>query len=514
MYVLVLDVFWWRLDMAEKVLCSGNKDFVWSINHASGMVVVTRSNDDESTPWAYPEEAILQVVNPEISNAFWDIDDYYVQLASTHEQPSAIWLPVASSYDQSMYTENYFTYVSDLHDMSVAEAGALLDCNDLSSGQLVTLDSGETVDLSLVYLRFFVNNGSIRSCDDIKWQVCAEFKSTAIRSICPERCGCDSPPRHFLAFSGFNQGETAGCPHRCKVSAAGKNEILYSMSNYSESTDAPGHPGRYACTDIDEAEFTFQGDCVDTDQFVLAMDSAAKTCRTAACSSDYDDSDFSANDMCCECGGGLRHNLADSFLCVEGELVDECKNMNVAAFYYTLYVRGLVDYLANRGEYHSQIERLVNGAFKPFLRMEAAQVDPFLEWMWHGNVSISLADGNWDLMPGLPHPRGLKGCEYLASFEIKALLGFDVCDGSGYGSLRMLCPETCGCRSSQYIVDIEEGAELQDPILKKGVLSLYNSDRSALHHCPASCVMPHPSVTGSKAYEGYEVAITAETATG
>jgi len=176
--------------------------------------------------------------------------------------------------------------------------------------------------------------------------------------------------------------------------------------------------------------------------------------------------------------------------------------MNITAFFYTLYVRGLVEYLENRAEYQENVERLVRGGFQTYLHINSSQIDPFIQWMWDGNVSLSLADGNWDLMPGLPHPRGLRGCEYLASFEIKALLGFDVCDGSEYGSLRMLCPETCGCRSSQFIVETEEGAELQE-------LLLYNSERSDLHHCPAACVLPHPTVTGSQAYHNYDIS-TAE----
>ncbi|CAK0856630.1 unnamed protein product [Prorocentrum cordatum] len=149
LYFVKLESFWWRLDTAKKVLCSGNQDFVWAINQASGMVHVTRSNDDLVTAWAYHEQAIFQVVAPEIGNEFWNIDDDLVRLANAGEA-QAVWEPRARTYSEAVFDTAYVNYLSAIHDFTVSDAGAILDCNDLSSGQTVQLNANESVDVSLI----------------------------------------------------------------------------------------------------------------------------------------------------------------------------------------------------------------------------------------------------------------------------------------------------------------------------------------------------------------------------
>jgi len=286
--------------------------------------------------------------------------------------------------------------------------------------------------------------------------------------------------------------------------AAAVNEILYSGSDYSysQSNDAANISGIFSCTDVDEADFTFYGDCSSADQDTNSTNSVGQTCVTAACSSDYDDADFSADAMCCRCGGGLRYSRIDSVSCVE-QLVDECMyDLPQTAFFYTVYVRGMVDYLVQKAEYRLNVAALVRSEWEEFLQIADSQVEPFVEWMLDGNFALSLADGNWNLMPGVPHPRQLTGCEYLASFEITFLLGFDICDDSEYGSLKMFCPETCGCRSAQYEIQSEDGEE--DILLNmEGTSLIYSYDRGALRNCPAACVLPHPQVTGASEHSDY-----------
>jgi len=57
----------------------------------------------------------------------------------------------------------------------------------------------------------------------------------------------------------------------------------------------------------------------------------------------------------------------------------------------------------------------------------------------------TILSGSWELMPGIPHPRNLTGCSYLASYELIILLGRDLCDASDFRSIKNICPQTCRC---------------------------------------------------------------------
>merc|ERR1711879_173145 len=67
---------------------------------------------------------------------------------------------------------------------------------------------------------------------------------------------------------------------------------------------------------------------------------------------------------------------------------------------------------------------------------------------WPGGLSASLVNGSWTLgHRTMSHPRGLTGCEYLASYELSAIMGFDLCNPKVVTSIRTICPVSCGCRT-------------------------------------------------------------------
>jgi hypothetical protein len=75
----------------------------------------------------------------------------------------------------------------------------------------------------------------------------------------------------------------------------------------------------------------------------------------------------------------------------------------------------------------------------------------------HTEVFWSLIDGSfvnrtsqgiWKLAPGVPHPRLLTGCEFWASWEVVALMGVDFCQTGAFRSLRIVCPVSCKCKST------------------------------------------------------------------
>merc|ERR1711894_375470 len=58
----------------------------------------------------------------------------------------------------------------------------------------------------------------------------------------------------------------------------------------------------------------------------------------------------------------------------------------------------------------------------------------------------ALANLNFTIMEGTPHPRGYEYCDFLTSYEIRYLLSIDLClEGDSYTSLRLICPSSCEC---------------------------------------------------------------------
>merc|ERR1711920_795145 len=57
----------------------------------------------------------------------------------------------------------------------------------------------------------------------------------------------------------------------------------------------------------------------------------------------------------------------------------------------------------------------------------------------------SVLAGRWEFYPGMPHPRGLSGCNFWTSWEVTSLLGIDFCSEASFRSLRYFCPVSCHC---------------------------------------------------------------------
>jgi len=58
----------------------------------------------------------------------------------------------------------------------------------------------------------------------------------------------------------------------------------------------------------------------------------------------------------------------------------------------------------------------------------------------------SLAKKNFLLADGIPHPRNLTGCPFLASSEVQTLLQIHFCaTDSTFSTLRVVCPISCSC---------------------------------------------------------------------
>merc|ERR1712157_605768 len=131
------------------------------------------------------------------------------------------------------------------------------------------------------------------------------------------------------------------------------------------------------------------------------------------------------------------------------------------------------------------------------LGSQAYRSDALVEWVTSGNMARSLLDGEWNLMPGMPHPRGLTGCEYLTSFEFNALLNSDLCESERHSSIKFLCPLSCGCSISQYkFIFTPNSSEYEN--LGENQYT-YTNSRTDLRECPSACVLVQPRISGENA---------------
>merc|ERR1712217_848614 len=69
----------------------------------------------------------------------------------------------------------------------------------------------------------------------------------------------------------------------------------------------------------------------------------------------------------------------------------------------------------------------------------------FAEAFLNGTIRREYAKFQWTLGLGIPHPRGLRGCDFITSYEVTALKGFSFCDVGLFRSIRFTCPRSCGC---------------------------------------------------------------------
>mmetsp|Transcript_102104 Transcript_102104/g.285066 ORF Transcript_102104/g.285066 Transcript_102104/m.285066 type:complete len:223 (+) Transcript_102104:1-669(+) len=207
--------------------------------------------------------------------------------------------------------------------------------------------------------------------------------------------------------------------------------------------------------------------------------------------------------MCCACGGGVVSNR-DSVSCLLN-LTDDCANMNLRAFWFLLYIKGLFQHLLSNQFFSISVESIVNHVSK-IIGEGPSQNSSLVAWVTSGRMAESLLNGKWEFMPDMRHPRDLKGCDFLTSYEFKALLNVDVCSSESYSSLKFLCPVSCGCASSMFENNFSDPPFFEDwgsmPPDRRKVLQFTN-DRTNMGECPSECVLPHPLISGDSAWSSF-----------
>jgi len=208
-----------RLEQARDILCSGEKDFVYTLNPANGMVLATRSSTEDE--WSSIECTVLLLAHPELRLEHgWELPEAarracgnldFERLKELKDESNAELRPAwAEGLDEegAEYNSGEFDYVRRIAAGDVGQSVGALLCEDM-------VRAGRTDQRYLAALRDAVQDQSIYTCTELADR-CWERSMGRLRSLCPVTCEC-----HYWGFtaSGFYSVPSGGCPTQCKTYA-------------------------------------------------------------------------------------------------------------------------------------------------------------------------------------------------------------------------------------------------------------------------------------------------------
>uniref|UniRef100_A0A7S1QYD6 Uncharacterized protein n=1 Tax=Alexandrium catenella TaxID=2925 RepID=A0A7S1QYD6_ALECA len=366
-YYTSIHPFYWRMNQAYDILCSGERDFVYVVNGATGLVEVTRSFSEAPDGWAPQELAILQVAKPTLNRGpGFKLDSKLIETVR-NGAPRAVFqmgmedtrnmlhgMKMAANGSTKMDAPNItqlspaMWHLLDLRQTfaeTINENVEGLVCADMSFSTVKS-----TADINMEDV-----SGGYRNCSQVKYK-CDWWNMTSLRALCPVTCGCRDladPAASFFAAGNY------GCPAKCE------RDVVMVKQRKSPIPSVR--------------------DCVDTLPASFVDDPALRKYITIAMEQ------------------LLSHT--STLMTVHTALVDDGSSVGIPR--------------ARSGD-----------AFKSII---------------DGRFLAAVLRGQWDLVPGYPHPRGLQGCRFWTSWEVRFLLGIDFCTIDKFRSLRPYCPKSCGC---------------------------------------------------------------------
>eukprot|EP00928_Gymnodinium_smaydae_P032048 TRINITY_DN23324_c0_g2_i1.p1 TRINITY_DN23324_c0_g2~~TRINITY_DN23324_c0_g2_i1.p1 ORF type:complete len:1265 (-),score=241.32 TRINITY_DN23324_c0_g2_i1:304-4029(-) len=294
----------------------------------------------------------------------------------------------------------------------------------------------------------------------LAYDFCSGFEMFSLRYMCPEACGC---------------GTAEGCPTPCtwkhppqRPCADNSNGLLPREAMELTLSSIVGNPdikhceqipfeSLYLCNKMENrllreicplrcgchspvgyhVGFFGSGDwgCPD------ACD-ALRSARTR-----FD----SENNNALEKTRGCDDVSASSLLPFDEKAYNEINPMNFdftdISLWFTPYIDGLFSYLFRDLQSFTQVVHRNVQLLGEFGILPSSTVGPLIQWILSGNIKDTILSGTWELMPGFPHPFAKTGCEYMTSWLIQWMFGFDACGSAGaeYRTLRYYCPDSCGC---------------------------------------------------------------------
>lgn len=113
------------------------------------------------------------------------------------------------------------------------------------------------------------------------------------------------------------------------------------------------------------------------------------------------------------------------------------------------FIGGIFDYNAkvDHGSYRRYLETGLP-RFGEYLNIAPELYSDYTEAMFNETTKEEFQEFKWTIGLGIPHPRGLVGCEFWTSWEVTAILGLNLCDVGNFRSIRGVCATSCGCQLS------------------------------------------------------------------
>lgn len=383
--------------MASEILCGGVRDFVYAENAATGMLHVARSSVDASA-WTERELAVLQVARPKLEDKYgWGIDPEVVRISQGGDEfavPTTGWEVTTQSFDAvTEATDDAYGVLLSLQSFQTGDVSSVMSCSDLS------FDTPSVQN----YLSERFGMPDLDGCQDERLlPFCSQRNMTFLRALCPERCGCS----YDLVFghqTGLFNSVDYGCPSACNAYwQLHKDSTAQESGQWSlfmhVSADALD-----VIPDLSSRSSYSEG---YPEEYVQFYDWVARYFRGVG-------EVMVARPLEWQRLFGIVHSLATG----------EYENKFCLDYPYYYY-------------YYDDSE---------FEGCEGLTVTEYVDYAMAGGVATSLLDGQWKLHPDVPHPRGLKGCQFLTSWEVSGILGMDLCSVGQFTSIRSLCPNECSC---------------------------------------------------------------------
>eukprot|EP00927_Polykrikos_kofoidii_P015377 TRINITY_DN1681_c1_g1_i1.p1 TRINITY_DN1681_c1_g1~~TRINITY_DN1681_c1_g1_i1.p1 ORF type:complete len:207 (+),score=5.24 TRINITY_DN1681_c1_g1_i1:59-622(+) len=112
-----------------------------------------------------------------------------------------------------------------------------------------------------------------------------------------------------------------------------------------------------------------------------------------------------------------------------------------------LYFDGLLEYVNVNSAKATSVRMSIKNYGSVVLGFgKKASAEQVADYFLSGGLVNDTFNQRWNIYDGIPHPRNLTGCRFWTSWEIRWLLGFDICAEDGrFRSIRFACPESCWC---------------------------------------------------------------------
>jgi len=364
-------------------LCSGSTDFVFTVNAATGIAHAAKTKSSSSLSAA--EIFAYQLAAPDVYvDPTWHSQDLESFGGQYENVTLAVIDPATAAGQRQELAETEFSQEA----FHMLDWMARVSIEEAASHLTCSdMSAGQSPESFAAILSIYAGV-DITTCAQLPASACRLTETSFIRAVCPRHCMCNFP----FGSASFFSTESFGCPTQCIIE--------------KPSWEANFYPFPIDCTDI-------------PNEWFLPLPSSAAT---------Y---------------GSIGNNSAPTNQYVfVGEAQNPFPRLWMPA-YVQGYLEALFDYLYKQYGFVQAVilalPNLIHWSVLPDDKYEEAVAQ-----IAGGNLTASLfIDGM--LLPGIPHPYGYKGCEFLTSWQVKFLYSIDLCEPGYFLSIRPFCPEACYC---------------------------------------------------------------------